>query len=160
MPEIKVGRYRNIGYSVNYPMNNGMMKRYEWSGIKGDKVDIKSLPEEVVQWLLMNSCCFRDGDLKVIEDTPEAKEVVENIDEIDKYKSNTHSRDEVIKLLNGNYKKLEAELKKMNSDEKRFFADTAVEIKLDSATKQRLIADSLNIPVDILFEDEAESEEK
>ena len=156
MSEIKVGRYRNIGYIVNYPMNNGMLKRYEWSGVKGDKVDIKSLPEEVVQYLLMNSVCFRDGDLKIIEDSPESKEAIENIDEIDEYNANTHSKEDAIKIINGNYKKLESELKKMNSSERRFFADTAKEIKLDSATKQKIIADSLNIPVDILFEEDEE----
>ena len=49
---------------------------------------------------------------------------------------------------------MESELKKANIDEKRFFADVAVEMKLDSASKQKIIADAVGIPVDILFDEE------
>lgn len=156
MAEIKVGRFRNIGYTLNYPMNEGRTKQYVWSGVKGEKVDIKSLPEEVVDYLLMNSQCFKTGDLKIIEDNAEAKEAVESLVEEDKeaYKSNTHSKDDIRKLIGGNYKKLESELKKANADERRFFADVAIEMKLDSASKQKIIADAVGIPVDILFDEE------
>ena len=156
MAEIKVGRFRNIAYTLNYPMNEGRWKQYIWAGAKGEKVDIKPLPEEVVDYLLMNSQCFKTGDLKIIEDTAVAKEAVNSIaeEDLEAYKSNTHSKDDIRKLIGGNYKKLESELKKANIDEKRFFADVAVEMKLDSASKQKIIADAVGIPVDILFDEE------
>lgn len=151
---IKVARYRTAPYIVNYPTNNGGIKTYQWSGSKGDKVDIKPLPQEVVDYLLINSACFRLGELKIIEDTPVAKEVVESIDDVEEYLNNTHTKEEAVKILEGNFNKMKTELKKVtNKDEKKFFVDVAKEIKLDSNSKLKYIAEWYGVKQDILFDE-------
>jgi hypothetical protein len=151
MKEIKVARYRNIPYIYNYITTTGV-KRYEWSGSKGDKVDIKLLPEDAVNYLLMNSICFDQGELVIIEDSEDAKEIVSNIGNIEGYENNAHTREEVVKHLNGSVKNLKEVIGKItNKQEILFMVDVAKEIELDSSSKQKVLADALNVPVDILF---------
>jgi hypothetical protein len=151
MAEIKIARYRFAPYIVNY-ITNGGIKTYTWTGSKGSKVDIKSIPEEVVDWLVMNSSCFREGELAIIEDTKEAKEIVENIDDVEEYRTNTHSKEDAIKILEGNANKMKAELNKIeNKDAKKFFIDVAKEIKLDSNAKLTFLAEWFGVKKDILF---------
>jgi hypothetical protein len=150
---IKIARYRTSPYIVNY-ITNGGIKTYQWAGSKGNKVDIKEIPQEVVEYLLMNSACFREGELKIIEDTPEAKEAVSNIDDIEEYRNNTHSKEEAKKILEGNINKMKSELNKItNKDEKKFFIEVAKEIKLDSNAKLKFLSEWYGVQQDILFED-------
>ncbi|AKO91914.1 hypothetical protein BEH_07245 [Priestia filamentosa] len=152
--EIKIARYRNTPYTVNFTTNGGM-KTYKWTGVKGKKADIKPIPEEVVDWLLMNSICFREGELKIIEDTEEAKQAVENIDDKEAYENNSHSKEEVISALEGNFNKMKSVLNKVtNKDEKKFIIDVAKEIKLDSNAKLKFLAEWYGIKQDILFSEE------
>lgn len=152
---IKVARYRTSNYYVNYPTSNGGIKSYIWSGSKGKKVDIKPLPVEVVDYLTVNSLCFKNGDLKIVEDTKEAKELVEAIPEKEEYEANTHTREEVEKILTGNINKMKSELKKItNKDEKKFFIEVAKEINLDSNSKLKFLSDWYGVKQDILFEEE------
>jgi hypothetical protein len=151
---IKVARQRTSQYIVNYPTNTGGLKTYIWAGSKGLKVDIKPLPSEVVEYLLLNSMCFRDGELKIIEDTPTAKEVVESIDDVEEYRNNSHTKEEAIKILEGNFNKMKTELNKItNKQEKKFFVDVAKEIELDANSKLKFISDWYGVKQDILFED-------
>lgn len=150
MADVKLGRYRVIPYTVRW---SGRVMPFEWAGMKGDKVDIKLVPEELVQYLEMNTSCFRDGELKIVEDTDEAKELVENLPDKEEYIANTISKEDCITLLNGNYKKLESKLKSMNRDAISNMVEIAKEIKMDSATKQKILADALGVPVDIAFEE-------
>lgn len=155
MSEVKVGRMRNNGYTVNFPLANGMLRKYEWAGMKGDRVDIKSVPEEVIEYLMMNTVCFRHGELKIIEETPKEKELIESLGE-DKedYEANSHTKDEVIKLLKGSAKNLESALEKANKNEKMFFVDVAKEIKLDSNSKLGILANSLGMKTELLFSED------
>jgi hypothetical protein len=150
--EIKIARYRTSPYIVNFLSNGGSTKSYSWTGSKGNKIDIKPIPEEVVDWLVMNSVCFRDGELAIIEDTEQAKEIVTNIDDVEEYKNNTHSKEQAIKILEGNINKMKAELKKVtNKGEMKFFIDVAKEINLDSSSKQSFLAEWFGVKKDILF---------
>lgn len=151
---IKLARYRNYPFTVNYATTDGFKKMYEWSGSKGNQIDIKPVPEEVVQYLMMNTVVFSDGELVVIEDdTAETADVIDNLGE--EYKDNAHTRDEIIELLNGNFNKLKSELNKItNKQELGYFCDVAKEIKLDSNSKLALLAELMHIPQDILFNDE------
>lgn len=152
---IKVARYRQFPYIVNFPFGDGTYKTYQWSGSKGNKVDIKLIPEEVVNWLLMESVCFKQGELVIVEDSKEAKEIIENIDDVEEYKNNTQSREEIIEILKGNFNKMKAELKKItNPDQKKFVVDIAKEIKLDSHSKLKFIAEWFGVEKDLLFDDE------
>lgn len=151
--EIKIARYRTTPYHVNYNMN-GLLKSYTWAGSKGTKVDVKSIPQEVVDYLLMNSVCFKEGELAIIEDTEEAKEVVSYIEDVEEYRNNTHSKEDAIKILEGNFSKMKSELGKItNKGEKKFFIDTAKEIKLDSNAKLKFLAEWYGVKQDILFGD-------
>lgn len=151
---VKVARHRTSQYIVNYPTNNGGIKTYIWSGSKGLKVDVKPLPQEVVEYLLLNSMCFKDGELKIVEDTEKAKEVVESIDDVEAYRNNSHTKEEAIKILEGNLNKMKKELEKVESkQEKKFFVDVAKEIKLDSNSKLKFLAEWYGVKQDILFED-------
>jgi hypothetical protein len=153
---IKVARYRNTPYSVN-PPRGANWKPIVWSGSKGEKMDTQPVPEEVIQYLVMNSVCFKDGELIIIEDTEEAKEAVNGIVDIDEYKENAHSKEEIIKLLNGSIQKMKTVLSKIeNVQEKNFVIDIAKEIKLDSNSKLKFLSEWMNIPQDILFEEENE----
>lgn len=152
MTDIKIARYRTTPYIVNFTTNGGI-KTYSWTGSKGSKIDTKPVPEEVVDWLVMNSVCFRDGELAIIEESEQAKEIVSNIDDIEEYKNNTHSKDQAVKILEGNINKMKSELKKItNKDEKKFFVDVAKEINLDSSAKQTFLAEWYGVKKDILFD--------
>lgn len=150
---IKLARYRNTPYTVNYPTTNGI-RTFEWAGSKGKKVDIKSIPEEVVNWLQMNTMCFKKGQLKIVEDTPLAKEIVKNIPDQEDYKKNIHTKEEVLAILKGNYLKMKNWLEQITADEeKKFVIDVAKEISNDLASgKTKLLSEWANIPQDILFE--------
>lgn len=153
---LKVARYRNSPYTVNF-ITNGGLKTYQWASSKTNKTDVKALPSEVVDWLLMNSVTFSEGELVIVEETEEAKEAISNIDDTEKYENNTHSREEIVKILEGNFMKMKSELGKITVlQEKQYVVDVAKEIKLDSSSKQKYLADWLDVPVDILFVDDNE----
>jgi len=73
---IKVSRYRNGEYTVNYDMN-GRITTYKWAGSKPNKVDTKDIPDYVVDWLMMNTTTLSSGSL-VIEESPDTKDIIEN----------------------------------------------------------------------------------
>ncbi|MGG2091247.1 hypothetical protein AB1283_00590 [Bacillus sp. S13(2024)] len=152
MTQIKVARYRTTPYVVNFITTSGT-RTYSWLGSKGNKIDIKPIPTEVLDWLVMDSVCFRDGELVIIEESEEAKEIVSNLDDVEEYKNNTHSKEEVIKILEGNFNKMKSELGKItNQSEKKFFIDTAKEINLDSNGKLTFLSEWYGVKKDILFE--------
>ncbi|MFB5759099.1 hypothetical protein [Paenibacillus medicaginis] len=147
----KIARYRSFPYTVNYTAGGGI-KVFQWAGSKRNKVDIKEVPEEVVEWLMMNSRCFSEGELVIIEDTEEVKDIVDNIDDLEKYKNNSHSREDIEKILTGNFNAMKKELEKITvNEEKRFVIDVAKDVKLDSSSKQKFIAEWANVPVDAIF---------
>ncbi|MBG9776194.1 hypothetical protein [Brevibacillus laterosporus] len=156
---IKVARYRNTPYVVNYQFSNGNEKAYHWTGSTKSKTDIKEVPQQLVDYLLMSSQTFRDGELVIIDDSEEAKEALDNIVDKDNYASNTRQRQDIVALLKLNPTKLKTELKKVTADsEKRFILDVAKEENIDSATTRKILADWSEIPQDILFDD-GESQE-
>lgn len=152
---IKLARNRSYPFVVNFSTSEGFVKSYEWAGSKGSYVDIKEIPEEVVQYLMMNTVTFVDGELTIVEDSDVAKETIENLPE--EYQNNGHTKEQIIELLNGDIKVLKAELNKIeDKGEINFFCEVAKEIKLDSSAKKKALAEKIKMPVDILFEDEDE----
>lgn len=150
---VKLARYRNTSYFVQYE-NNGMTRQYTWSGSRNGRPDIKEVPREVVDWLTMNSVCFDKGQLVIVDEEPVVNEIKDSIAEVETYENNTHTRDEIVKLLQGNINKLKSELKKITVDsEKQFVVDIANELKED-LTKGKLdaVADWMNVDSAILFD--------
>ncbi len=151
--KIKLARYRNTSYFVKYDAD-GSNRQYTWNGSKNGKAEIKEVPIEVVHWLQMNSICFDKGELVIIEETEETKEIKDGIVEIETYENNTHTQEEILKLLQGNINKLKAELKKITVDsEKQFIIEIASSIK-DDLTKGKLdaLAEWMKVDSSLLFD--------
>lgn len=153
MADVKVARYRNSEYIVRCEID-GNQKVYTWKGSRNGKHDIKKVPQEVVDWLNMNSQCLSQGALVIVDNTEESKQLKDEIADRDSYDKNTHSHEEIVKILKGNYKKMEKELSEITvDDEKRFVIDVANELK-DELTggKQNFISEWAGIEKDILFD--------
>jgi hypothetical protein len=150
---IKVARHRSTPYVFNFNTNGGT-KRYEWSGSIGNKIDTKALPIEAVDWLLMNSTCFRMGELVIVEDSEQAKEIVENFGaDIVDYKNNIRTKEEIVSLLQGNFPKMQKMLNAISVDaEKKFVIEVAKELSGELVgAKLKFLAEWMDVPQDILF---------
>lgn len=135
--KVKLARYRNTSYFVRYDAD-GSSRQYSWNGSKNGKPDIKEVPREVVDWLSMNSICFDKGELVILEDNETAKEIKDGIVEIETYENNTHTQEEIEKILTGNINKMKSELNKITVDsEKQFVIEVASSLK-NELTKGKL----------------------
>lgn len=151
--KVKLARYRNTSYFVKFDAD-GSNRQYTWNGSKNGKAEIKEVPKEVVEWLQMNSICFDKGELVIIEENESTNEIKDGIVELETYQNNTHTQDEIEKLLNGNINKMKAELKKITVDsEKHFVIEVATTLK-DELTKGKLdfLAEWMGIDSSLLFE--------
>lgn len=149
---VKLRRLRNAPYEINF--NNGVqIEHYAFQPSKGKLCTEREVSDACYAYLLQNSTCFKDGELQVV-DVPVEK-LEEDIMEIDEYKANCHTREEVEKILGMQYKKMESEIKKItNKSELGYFVDVAKEIGLDSVSKQKILAEALGTTSELLFEDE------
>lgn len=135
--KVKLARYRNTSYFVRYDAD-GSSRQYSWNGSKNGKPDIKEVPREVVDWLSMNSICFDKGELVILEDNETTKEIKDGIVEIETYENNTHTQEEIEKILTGNINKMKSELNKITVDsEKQFVIEVASSLK-NELTKGKL----------------------
>lgn len=152
MADVILARYRNSDYIVRCEID-GVQKKYTWKGSKGNKIDRKKVPQSVVDWLIMNTVCFSKGALVVEGDKKTIEEIVEEFSDKEEYESNTHSYEEIVKILKGHHKTMEKELKKITvDDEKRFIVDVAKEIQDElTAGKLKFIAEWYGQEYDILF---------
>ena len=145
MEKVVLARYKNTDYTVNYEN-----KRYVWYGSKGNIISKKEVPIDIYEWLTMHTYTFQNGELVLDSTNENLEELKENIYEIDEYNANAISKEDIIKLLNGNFKKMEAEFKKIEIDStKRFVLDVAREIGLESAPKQKFIKEWLGTELTI-----------
>lgn len=150
--KITLIRYSNIPFTVNYDN-----KKYVWAGSKGNIVSKKAIPIEVYDFLTSFTTTFEDGELVVDENSELAKELVENIVDKEAYENNAISKEDLIKILNGNINKMKSELEKITCDTtKRFVLATAKEIKVSNANKQKFIKEWLGstLSIEDLFEEE------
>ena len=145
MEKVILARYKNTDYTVNYEN-----KRYVWYGSKGNIISKKEVPIDIYEWLTMHTYTFQNGELVLDGTNENLEELKENIYEIDEYNANAISKEDIIKLLNGNFKKMESEFKKIEIDStKKFVLDVAREIGLESAAKQRFIKEWLGTELTI-----------
>ncbi|MCA1025675.1 hypothetical protein LCM23_06195 [Cytobacillus kochii] len=153
MDKVKLARHRNTSYFVRYDAD-GSNKQWTWAGSKNGRIDTKEVPREVVDWLQMNSVCFDKGELVIVGDAKDISELKDGISDIEAYESNTHSNEDIEKLLNGNINKMKSELKKITVDsEKQFVVEVATHLR-DSLTKGKLdfIAEWMGTDSSILFD--------
>ena len=145
MEKVVLARYKNTDYTVNYEN-----KRYVWYGSKGNIISKKEVPIDIYEWLTMHTYTFQNGELVLDGTNENLEELKENIYEIEEYEVNSISKEDIIKLLNGNFKKMESEFKKIEIDStKRFVLDVAREIGLESSAKQRFIKEWLGTELTI-----------
>lgn len=154
--KVKLARYRNTSYFVKYDAD-GTTRQYTWNGSRNGRVDIKDVPRDVVDWLSMNSACFNNGELVIVKDEKNeevTEEIKEGIIEREVYENNTHTPEEIKKLLEGNINKMKAELKKITIDsEKHFVIEVANEIKEDLTNgKTSFLSEWMGVDSSILFD--------
>ena len=145
MEKVILARYKNTDFTVNYEN-----KRYVWAGSKGNIISKKEVPLDVYEWLAMQTTTMSSGELVLDSSNENLEELKENIYEIEEYEVNSISKEDIAKLLNGNFKKMESELNKIESDStKRFVLAVAREIGLESSAKQRFIKEWLGTELTI-----------
>ena len=150
---IKVSRYRDGEYTVNYNMN-GRLVSYKWAGSQGNKVDTKEIPDYVIDWLIMSTTAIKNGSL-VIEKDEASKEIIKNIGYENDTKDVIHTREEIETILKSAITKMKAELNKItNQTEKDFIINVAQEMKIDSVGKREFLAEWMGISVEMLFAEE------
>lgn len=153
--KVKLSRYRNTDYFVKYD-GNGNERKFTWKGSVNGRIDTKEVPREVADWLSMNTICFDKGEL-VIEDKDDkesVKEIKDGIIEKEAYDNNTHTQDEIVKILQGNTNKMKAELEKITVDsEKLFVIEVASGIKDDlTNAKTEFLAKWMDVDTSSLFD--------
>lgn len=125
---IKLARLRELEYTVNYSDSNSI-RTYIWAAAKGANKVVREVPFEVYEYLLLRTSCFKDGELVVADNELSKVELEENMPELEDYKNNTRSREEITKLLKGNINAMKKELNKVTSiTEKRFIKSIANEL--------------------------------
>ena len=145
MEKVTLLRHRGTEYVVNYEN-----KKYVWPPSKGNIISKRDVPMDVYEWLTSYTTAFRFGELVLDETNENIDELKEHIYEIEEYEANSISKDEIKKILEGNFKKMESELNKIKLDStKRFVLDVAKEIKIESAAKQRFIKEWLGTELTI-----------
>lgn len=145
MKKVTLLRHRGTEYVVNYEN-----KKYVWPPSRGNIVSKKDVPMDVYEWLTSYTTAFRFGELVLDKTNENIDELKEHIYEIEDYEANSISKDEIKKILEGNFKKMESELNKIKLDStKRFVLDVAKEIKIESAAKQRFIKEWLGTELTI-----------
>lgn len=145
MEKVILARYKNTDFTVNYEN-----KRYVWAGSKGNIISKKEVPLDVYEWLAMQTTTMSSGELVLDSSNENLEELKENIYEIEEYEVNSISKEDIAKLLNGNFKKMESELNKIETDStKRFVLAVAREIGLESAPKQKFIKEWLGTELTI-----------
>lgn len=145
MKKVTLLRHRGTEYVVNYEN-----KKYVWPPSRGNIISKKDVPMDVYEWLTSYTTAFRFGELVLDKTNENIDELKEHIYEIEDYEVNSISKDEIKKILEGNFKKMESELNKIKLDStKRFVLDVAKEIKIESAAKQRFIKEWLGTELTI-----------
>ncbi|WP_368900849.1 hypothetical protein [Oceanobacillus oncorhynchi] len=150
---VKLERRRKTGYFVRAFTSQGE-KQYVWSGIKNGRTDVKEVPDEVYEYLTMNSVCFDKGELAVFEsDKTKKSNLEQSIGDQESYKQNSHTQKEIQDILNGHHMKMKSELNKITVDsEKDFVIDVAKDMA-DKLAKGKIdfLAEWYGVESDILF---------
>lgn len=149
MEKVLLERHKVGDYIINFEN-----KSYIIPGSKGNIIGKKEVPYSVYEYLTMFTDCFKDGELVIKVERKEDEELLEDFYGKEEYELNALTKEEVIKLLSGNLKKMESELNKITSETtKRFVLDVAKEIKIQNATKQKFIKEwlGLELPIEDIF---------
>lgn len=140
----KIARYRATPFKINCPITK---KIYGFNGSKDNFIDIKEVEEETYLWLLNSTTAFLDGDLVPIDNEEFKNSLPE--EEYEEIKKNTHNRDEIVKILEGNTNTMKKKLQEITAkEEKKFVIDVAKGIKLDSNAKIKFLEEWIGFELD------------
>lgn len=138
---IKIENIKSTEFTVNVPTSNGYVKPYVWKPARAKRRSVLEVPEEVYEYIKYNGCTFKEGWLVLAKE--EDDEVVIEEVAMDTEDLKMYTVEEITKLLNGDIKKLKAELNDADKQIVLEFARVAKEIKLDSSAKKKFIAEKL-----------------
>ena len=126
---VKLTRKRPTDYAVNF--DNGIKKiPFKWAGAKNGKEHTLAVPREVFDWLNMATKAIKSGALTIADSEPLKDEIINEINDLDEHKANSHSKEEIVALLKGNLNKMKKELANVTSkQEKIFIMQIADELK-------------------------------
>jgi len=107
--------------------------KFQFPPAKNGKPYQKEMSEEIIDFLRRGSC-FEKGNLYIVD--KEYRDEVITEQEL----LNSHTRDEVLAMLEGTLANLKEAVKGISSDnEKSFIFEVAKEIKLDSKGKRKFL---------------------
>lgn len=149
---VKLENLRDRKYEFDYVLPNGNRMHYRWERAREGRRSIQEVEDEVFEYMKYNTVTLINKKLVVVDE--EKKEEVEHLMDEDTVDKVSYSVSDVKKILKGTIPRLKKELEKADADTIDYFVRMAIEMKLDSAGKQKLLADLSNMPVDILFETE------
>lgn len=151
---VKLENIKGTEFTINMPQPNGMVKPYVFKPARDKRRSILDVPEEVYEYVKYNTCTFKEGWLILAKE--ETDEII--IDEVaqDTEDLKLYTIEQITKLLNGDIRKLKSELSTIDHATALEFARIAKEIKLDSTSKRKAIAEKLGHKdnVDFIFNEE------
>lgn len=130
----KLARRRAFDFTVNCPTTKRI---YQFIGSKNGFIDIKEIPYETYNWLLNATTTITDGELVLVEDA-DKEEIARTMyeEDVKKIEANTHTREEIKKILEGNTNSMKKQLEMITiPEEVRFVIEVAKDIKIDSVAK-------------------------
>ena len=146
---VKVFRKRDTDYVVKCPFVD---KKFVFMGSKKNrKPTVVKVPREVYDWLVTETTAFKSGSLSVEEDMEEDLGMSVDLEEV---KKNSHTREEIEKILKGTCANMKKKLVEITSqDEKDFVMSIAKEMKIDSTEKKKILRKFAGIPESVVLED-------
>lgn len=124
---VKLVRLRKTDYTVRY--NNGIKDIiYKWVGAKPNKKPFAlSIPREVFDHLNLGTTAISTGALVIADDTPAKEELLEEVQNLDEAIANSHSYEEIVKLVKGNMQVMKKELSLVTARQEKIFIKSIAE---------------------------------
>lgn len=118
---VKLVRKRPSDYTVRY--NNGVKDViYKWVGCKtGAKPFSLSIPREVFDHLNLSGATISSGALVLADEQPNKEEILQEVQGLDEALANSHTAEEIEKLLRGNINTMKKELNLITSRQEKLF---------------------------------------
>ena len=147
---VKLENIRDRKYEVDYIQPNGNRLSYRWERARDGRPSIVEVDNQVYEYLKYETVTLSNRKLIVVDE--DKKDEVAQLIDADTAATPPYGIADVKKTLNGTIKFIATTLEGDDKDTIAYFVRIAKEIKLDSAGKQKLLADLSDVPVDILFE--------
>lgn len=151
---VKLENLRSMIYEHDYVRPDGSRIHYKWDKAREEKRSIVEIPDEVFEDMKYNFCTLTDKILVVVDEEGQKDKIEEVKDLIgeDMVDKKVYTISEMKKLLKGSLANLKTELEQVDKETLRQFITVAKEMKLDSSSKNKLMAELLGVPTDMLFE--------